>query len=318
MRERHPTSEEASAAGPASFEELVEAASGPLYTHFARVTGDPESARDLLQDTLLRAWKGLASYDLSRPFRLWIFRIGQNSLRNYLRRRRLEVQWLQPLVDEPVSRDSGPGDAGGEALACALRRLPVAAFDEHVQALDEKEGRLGKLRPESAVYRMRSRDNLEFLTRLAGRPAPRDLQLGNSWVSPARLTLAGARGKVVALVFRAAKDQRSAAFLGPLAEALGRRDDARLVTVSFLESSTPAAAQADVLRTELEDLGFSGPAGFDPDVEGKSLFRAFHATVGSATFHIADRDGRLVWFQQDPRGIDVDFALALLDRVAGR
>jgi RNA polymerase sigma-70 factor (ECF subfamily) len=102
---------------------------GSLYTLFLRTSGDKEAARDLLQDTLLDAWKNLDRYDVALPFRAWIYRIGQNRLRNYLRRRGLEKQWFQKM---PLSsRTRKPSPSGlllakerSEVLEDALLRLP--------------------------------------------------------------------------------------------------------------------------------------------------------------------------------------------------
>ncbi|MBI4607118.1 MAG: sigma-70 family RNA polymerase sigma factor [Planctomycetes bacterium] len=112
--------------GAASFERFARSEAGPLYTLLVRVTGDVEAARDLLQDTLLDAWRNLAAYDPSRPLRNWIFRLGQNRLRNFLRRKRLEGRWMRALDEEPAS-EAGSRDAEarerGEVLERALLRL---------------------------------------------------------------------------------------------------------------------------------------------------------------------------------------------------
>lgn len=114
--------------GPTRLARFAEEESGPLYAFFRRATGDAELAQDLLQDTLMDAWRHIHQYDASRSLRGWIFRIGQNRLRNLLRRRKLERQWIQPLDGDPVS---GPGtdECRGEqteAIDRALLRLSIA------------------------------------------------------------------------------------------------------------------------------------------------------------------------------------------------
>lgn len=56
----------------------------------------------------MQAWKSLTSYDTLLPLRPWVFRIGQNLLRNHLRRARLERKTSVPLTTEPRSRDKTP------------------------------------------------------------------------------------------------------------------------------------------------------------------------------------------------------------------
>jgi RNA polymerase sigma-70 factor (ECF subfamily) len=54
-----------------------------------------EDAQDVLQESLIAAWKGLPGYDLSRPFSCWLRRIALNKCRD--RARRLAVRnFLRP------------------------------------------------------------------------------------------------------------------------------------------------------------------------------------------------------------------------------
>lgn len=112
------------------FERFARQEGGSLYTLFRRCLGNAESARDLLQDTLLEAWKNLARYDSSRPFGAWIFRIGHNRMRNYLRRQRLENRTIVPLAWEPLSEVPAPAQHAlererQEQLERALVQLPL-------------------------------------------------------------------------------------------------------------------------------------------------------------------------------------------------
>jgi hypothetical protein len=128
----------------------------------------------------------------------------------------------------------------------------------------------------------------------------------------------GLREKAVGIVFRRPNDQRSADFLGPLSRICEGDLRIELVSVSFLAGNQSAEDQVSALRHEIERLGFMGAAGFDPDAIGRSLFRRFKANVGSATFYVLNPDGKVVWYMQDPRGVDVPFAKKILDRAAAR
>ena len=66
----------------ASFEELARRFQVPLL-HYLRRWAANEDAEDLLQDTLVRAYRNLAKYHSSWPFATWVFTIA----------RRLSINW---------------------------------------------------------------------------------------------------------------------------------------------------------------------------------------------------------------------------------
>jgi RNA polymerase sigma-70 factor (TIGR02960 family) len=89
-----------------AFRELIEPYRGELQTHCYRILGSVADAEDVLQETLLAAWRSLGQFD-GRSLRSWLYRIATNRCLNYLRgesRRR---------------RPAGPPDPG------AGRTLPV-------------------------------------------------------------------------------------------------------------------------------------------------------------------------------------------------
>ena len=190
------------------------------------------------------------------------------------------------------------------------------AFSRHIEELDASETALAKngqqLKPELKIFRQRSQDNLTFLEKLAGLPPTLDFDLDGAWGTRKKVTLAEAKGKVVAVVFRGIGDERSSSFLGPVSQFCYRQPDMEMVVVSYQRSGENIEKQLDSLREELSKLGYEGAAGYDPDADGRKLFHAYQANVGSATFLVVNRRGELVWFMQDPRGVDVRFGEAIL------
>jgi hypothetical protein len=196
------------------------------------------------------------------------------------------------------------------------------AFQTYSAELTERDAKVraagGQLPPYGRIYLKRAQDCLSVIDELAGEPGPAELDLAHLWVTDQRVDLQSSRDKVVALVFRSAGDERSRSFLQAIDEYCANEPDVRLVTVSFLKGRPDDAEigkQVEALREELAAIDFRSAAGFDPDAERKSLFRAYKANVGSATFVAFDREGRLAWFQQDPRGIDANLAQAILRRL---
>ncbi|HEX2806758.1 MAG TPA: RNA polymerase subunit sigma-70 [Kineosporiaceae bacterium] len=132
-------------------DERHEAFRGDLLAHCYRMLGSVEEAEDLVQETLLRAWRAADRYDPQRAsMRTWLHRIATNACLSALegRARRplpsglgpagddpqvplvpsLDVPWLQPFPD---ARLGDPADAVQQraglrlALVAALQLLPA-------------------------------------------------------------------------------------------------------------------------------------------------------------------------------------------------
>jgi RNA polymerase sigma-70 factor (TIGR02960 family) len=112
----------------ARFAELSERHRRELQVHSYRMLGNLEQAEDAVQEALLRAWKGRASFDGGPGARAWLYRIVTTTCFDILRaaKRRGElvvdsiadVPWLQPCPDALL-------DAAGEPEGEAIRRETV-------------------------------------------------------------------------------------------------------------------------------------------------------------------------------------------------
>lgn len=67
-----------------------------------RMVPDPEEARDLAQETFIRAFRSLGQFDQSRKFSSWLFRIANNLCIDHYRRRKLSTV---PLVRQTEGED---------------------------------------------------------------------------------------------------------------------------------------------------------------------------------------------------------------------
>ena len=98
--------------------QLVEGYERPIFHIIWRSVGSLEDARDLTQETFVRAIRALDRFDTTRPFRNWIFRIASNLAIDHLRRRRLRTISINIDQDDergmraPVLID--PGDRPDE------------------------------------------------------------------------------------------------------------------------------------------------------------------------------------------------------------
>ena len=97
----------------AAFEKLVNERSGVIYGLLYRLTENREEARDLTQETFLRAFQSIASFRGESDLRTWIYRIAINQARNRWR------WWRRRRRDATVSLDAE--DAGRQSLIATLR-----------------------------------------------------------------------------------------------------------------------------------------------------------------------------------------------------
>jgi RNA polymerase sigma-70 factor (TIGR02960 family) len=136
-----------------AFRELTDPYRRELQLHCYRILGSVQDAEDMLQETLLAAWRGLGGFEERASVRAWLYRIATNRCLNALRAadrrppparsrgfeepeptRRTEPTWLGPYPDALLEDlpDASPGPEARyearESLALAfvagLQRLP--------------------------------------------------------------------------------------------------------------------------------------------------------------------------------------------------
>lgn len=77
------------------YSEIVGRYQKKLFVYIYRLIGNREEAEDLLQDVFVKAYRNLNSYDTSRKFSSWIYRIAHNESVNYIKRKSLKkfISW---------------------------------------------------------------------------------------------------------------------------------------------------------------------------------------------------------------------------------
>jgi RNA polymerase sigma-70 factor (ECF subfamily) len=133
-----------------NFRELTDPYRRELHVHCYRMLGSVQDAEDVLQETLLAAWRGFESFEERASVRAWLYKIATNRCLNFLRdvkrrpqsdygwtvtppepTRRGEPTWLEPYPDS-LLEDAAAGpearyelrESIGLALVTGLQHLP--------------------------------------------------------------------------------------------------------------------------------------------------------------------------------------------------
>jgi RNA polymerase sigma-70 factor (ECF subfamily) len=143
--------EQAKAGDERAFAALVEPHRRELQLHCYRVLGSLQDAEDLVQETLLAAWRGLDGFEQRASLRAWLYRIATNRCLNALRERRrrpavedtlkappptryIEPSWLEPYPDSAL-----PDLTPGPAARYEQREATQLAFVAGLQLLPERQ-----------------------------------------------------------------------------------------------------------------------------------------------------------------------------------
>ncbi|HEX2302506.1 MAG TPA: RNA polymerase subunit sigma-70, partial [Gaiella sp.] len=136
----------ARAGDESAFAELVEGYRRELQVHCYRMLGSFEDAEDMVQETLLRAWRNRTSFEGRSSFRAWLYRIATNACLDALKRRPprvlphqvaaaadpsvpphppADMPWLQPYPDR-LLEGIAAGDEGPETVLVSKETIELA------------------------------------------------------------------------------------------------------------------------------------------------------------------------------------------------
>jgi RNA polymerase sigma-70 factor (TIGR02960 family) len=138
-----------------AFRELTDPYRRELQLHCYRILGSMQDAEDMVQETLLAAWRGLEAFEGRASVRSWLYRIATNRCLNALRARsrrprevpamgdslqptrRTDPVWVEPYPD--VLLESIPDRAPEPAARYEARESIELAFIVALQGLPPRQ-----------------------------------------------------------------------------------------------------------------------------------------------------------------------------------
>ena len=160
-----------------AFRELTDPYRRELQLHMYRIVGSAQDAEDLLQETLLAAWRGLERFQERASVRAWLYRIATNRALDALRanRRRREALprmteapeptrwaepiWLQPYPD--LLLDAIPDEAPGPEARYETKEAIALSFIAGLQHLSPQQRAVLVLRDVLGFHASEVADMLE-------------------------------------------------------------------------------------------------------------------------------------------------------------
>ena len=91
-----------------AFRELVEPHRRALEVHAYRMLGSPQDAEDIVQETLMRAWRRLDRFERRSSIETWLYRIATNACLDELERRPKRPEPVFPYPDERLLEAETP------------------------------------------------------------------------------------------------------------------------------------------------------------------------------------------------------------------
>ncbi len=108
-----------------AFAELVAEYRAPVYSYLSRCGIDPDDRDDLFQEIFIKIHRAAGSYDPERPMHPWVFTIVANTVRSYVRKRRVRQLIFGDAGDKARAENLADPAPDGERRTAARE---TAAF----------------------------------------------------------------------------------------------------------------------------------------------------------------------------------------------
>ncbi len=112
----------------AAFAALIKTHQAMIHALTYRMTGSAADSQDLAQETFVRAYQQLDSYQGTAKFSSWLYRIAINACLDWRRRERrraeLHTDWSRAQADEGCAGSGATSDEASREVQAALMKLP--------------------------------------------------------------------------------------------------------------------------------------------------------------------------------------------------
>lgn len=119
----------------AAFREIVVRYQRPVYGLIVRMVRDPGRAEELAQDTFVKAFRALHTYDVQRKFSAWLLTIAHHAAIDELRKGVLKVQSLDEVTEDGPQIREIADTAGATPAALAERSALAEALQTAIARL---------------------------------------------------------------------------------------------------------------------------------------------------------------------------------------
>lgn len=125
----------------ARFERDALAFTDQLYAAALRYTKNPDDAKDLVQDTLLKAFSSFHQFEQGTNLKAWLYRVLQTTfINNYRKAQRQPQLSAEPEIEDwqLAKAQSHTSDQGKSAEISALENLPDSDIKRALQEIPEE------------------------------------------------------------------------------------------------------------------------------------------------------------------------------------
>lgn len=121
-----------------AFKRLMEKYQKPLYFHVLKMVKNHEQVEDIVQESFMKAFGNLGSYNTNYAFSTWLYRITTNHTIDFLRKKKLQTT----SISEPVRAKDGEMQmqivGGSETDRQIIRNERKKIVSDAIQNLPEK------------------------------------------------------------------------------------------------------------------------------------------------------------------------------------
>ena len=130
-----------------AYNDIVNKYERALYYHILKMVRDREMVEDLVQETFMKAFDNINSYNSNYAFSTWLYRIATNHTIDYLRKKKLKTL----SIDEPMQTKDGEMDVElpdheAETDDQVMRKQRHQILNEAIENLPEKYRRVIQMR----------------------------------------------------------------------------------------------------------------------------------------------------------------------------